>query len=73
VCPFATVAVITLPIAVMIGILSTYKKKAVALKDEETCNPHMSFRFIISGSFDFSCIVLAIFTDLSSCVQMLVY
>jgi hypothetical protein len=68
------VAVITLPIAMMIGILSIYKKKAVALKDEETCNPHISFGFIISDSFDFSCIVLAIFTDLSSCVQqMLVY
>jgi hypothetical protein len=57
----------------MIGILSIYKKKAGALKDEETCNPHVAFRFIISGSFDFSCIVSAIFTDLSSCVQMLVY
>jgi hypothetical protein len=64
--------VTTLPVAVMIGILSIYKKKAVALKDEETCNPHM-FGFIISGSFDFRCIVLAIFTDLSSYVQMLVY
>jgi hypothetical protein len=62
---------ITLPIAVMIGIMSICKREAVASKTKETCNPHMSFGFIISISFDFSCIVLAIFTDSSSYVQNL--